>query len=282
MDFREPQSDETVNTGIGEVGGSQPPQQPSVLQPTLDSKPKGAKKPLLHFGRRKHKESSVTSPDSSEPKTLRASKLKLPRYFLRYWYIFALLLVGIIALVFWQVQRAQLETTWNNATDQYSRGDYEAAAKTLEGVSLPNDQERLQVYSQTMLATRDLEKALPGYLKLYEVSPDPTILLTTANIYSEQKKYEQAEKIYKDLIAGNAGYIQAYSNLGSLYLLQGKTTEAIAITKQGVEANKTSVVLHEMLVSMLLNDKSDPAFTEAVNALRLLNPNDPLLIAIEQ
>lgn len=84
---------------------------------------------------------------------------------------------------------------WKTATDYYRRADYDNAAKILNKVSMPKDAERLAIYAQTMLATRQLEKAAKSYEELYKLKKDPFAKLVLGNIYNEQKRYTDAAKI---------------------------------------------------------------------------------------
>lgn len=207
---------------------------------------------------------------------------KAGRFFKKYWYIIVILLLAVGGAIGWRVYQMNIDATWSKASDHYGRADYEAAAKLLEGMSMPTDEKRLIVYAQTMLATRQLDKALPAYTKLYELKKDPDVKIKIGNIYNEQKKYDEAAKAYKEIISANTAFVQAYVNLATLYKLQGKNQDAIETAKQGVKSNPNSVTMHELLVSMLLEDKESSDYKEAVKSLEKLNPSDPLLETLKQ
>lgn len=194
----------------------------------------------------------------------------------KYWYVFVVVIILVAALTGWLTYRSVQEANWNKALDYYGRADYAKAAKLLDGMAMPTDEKRLTAYAQTMLATRQLDKALPAYTKLYADKKDPAVKIIIGNIYNEQKKYDAAAATYSELIAANPGYIQAYVNLATLYKLQGKSDDAIAVAKKGVQANPKSVVLHELLISMLLEKKESPEYQQAVQSLKQLNPQDPI------
>ena len=181
----------------------------------------------------------------------------------------------------WQLRKNSASDKWKTATDYYRRADYDNAAKILNKVSMPKDAERLAIYAQTMLATRQLEKAAKAYTELYKVKKDPFAKLVLGNIYNEQKRYTDAEKIYKEIIASDPTYSQAYVNLSTMYKVQGNTTEAIATAQKAVDNNPNSVVLNELLVSMTMGDKKSAAYLKAVDQLKKLNPNDPLLKSLK-
>ena len=199
-----------------------------------------------------------------------------------YWYVVVVLIVVAAGVVAWLVQQASADATWQKATDDYGKADYASAAKLLENVAVPTDEKRLTVYAQTMLATRQLDKALPAYKSLYAMKKDPAIKIIIGNIYNEQKKYDEAAKTYRDIITANETYIQAYVNLSTLYKLQSKTQDAVDVAKQGVKANPNSATLYELLISMLLDDKGSTDYKEAVASLKKLNPSDPLLQTLKK
>ncbi|USN96646.1 MAG: hypothetical protein H6797_00375 [Candidatus Nomurabacteria bacterium] len=200
----------------------------------------------------------------------------------RYWYALVVLVVIVAGAIAWFVQQASADAAWQKATDDYGRADYAAAAKLLDNVAVPTDEKRLTVYAQTMLATRQLDKALPAYNSLYAKKKDPAVKIVIGNIYNEQKKYDEAAKTYRDIINANTTYIQAYVNLSTLYKLQSKTQDAIDVAKQGVKANPNSATLYELLISMLLDNQGSTDYKQAVATLKKLNPSDPLLQTLKK
>jgi len=215
------------------------------------------------------------SPSSGRPN-------KFVRFLKKFWYVFLILVIGIVAAVAWFSYTARVNAAWSKAADYHGKADYAEAAKLLNDMPLPSEDGRLQVYAQTMLATRQLDKALPAYRALYEKKKDPSVKIAIGNIYNEQKKYDEAEKTYRELITANDTFVQAYVNLSTLYKLQGKNKDAVDVAKQGVKANPNSVVLNELLISMLLEDKESEDFKQAVEALKKINPKSPIFEAIKQ
>jgi tetratricopeptide (TPR) repeat protein len=202
---------------------------------------------------------------------------KLGGFLLKYKFIIVVLVVALAGVVVWQYQRAASENNWKKVTDAYRRANYEEASKLIGDAKPPKDPERLAVYSQTMLATRQLDRAADGYKKLYDAKKDPFAKLVLGNVYNQQKKYDEAAKIYEDLIASNPSYAQAYVNLSTLYKVQSKDEKAIEIAQKAVKNNPNNTVLNELLVSMTMHDKNSKVYKDAVAQLKKLNPNDPLL-----
>lgn len=196
-------------------------------------------------------------------------------------YVIGLVIVAAIILT-WQMVRMGQEATWSRAMDYFARAEYEKAAKELNGVGVPSSSERLRVYAQTMLATRQLDKSLEAYGKLYALNKDPSDKLIIGNIYNEQKKYEEAIKVYREVITLNPNNVQAYVNIATVYKLNSNSGEAVKVANEGVEKNPNSVVMHELRVSMLMNDKTSSDYKEAVAALRKLNPQDQLLQSLNE
>lgn len=199
---------------------------------------------------------------------------------LKYLLIPVLLLTGII--FGWLFYQSSINMKWEKATDYYRRADYDAAANELKGLPIPSkDVDRLAIYSQTMLATRQLDNARDGYKQLYELKKDPFTKVVLGNIYNEQKRYDEATKIYKEVTVANPNYAQAYVNLATLHKLQGDNTKAVQVASDAVKNNPNNTVLLELLVSLTMTDKESPVFQEAVAKLKKVNPNDPLLELIE-
>lgn len=192
------------------------------------------------------------------------------------------LAVVLLLLLGWQAQRVTTNNNWKKATDYYRRADYQNAAKILNKMSLPKDSERLNVYAQTMLATQQLDKAATAYQKLYTVKKDPFAKLVLGNIYNQQKKYDEAAKIYQQLIDANPSYIQAYVNLATLYKLQNNNAKAISVAQKGAANNPSNATLAELVVSLTMEDKDSGDYKKALENLKKLNPKDPLLEAIKQ
>jgi tetratricopeptide (TPR) repeat protein len=201
-------------------------------------------------------------------------------YVRHYWYVGVAVLVIIVGLLAFAYMRARDIDMWASAQDAYTKADYAKSAEILKNVGIPSDATKLKVYAESMLATRQYDKALPAYEKLFDLKKDPDISIKIGNIYNEQKKYDQAEKAYQQVIADHPTYVQAYINLATLYKLQSRTDNAITAAKNGVKTNPKSVSLYELLVSMTMDKKDSEDYKNAVAKLKELNPSDQLLIVL--
>ncbi|NCD35126.1 MAG: tetratricopeptide repeat protein [Spartobacteria bacterium] len=206
---------------------------------------------------------------------------RLKKFIKRWWILLLVLVLVVAGTMGWLMYRQSQEQTWKNATDYYTRADYAKAASLLKQVGMPSEKDRLRVYAQTMLATRDLEKAEPAYKKLFEATKDPADKLALGNIYNEQKKYDQAIRVYQEVISNNKNSVQAYVNLTIVHKLQGNVKEATSVAKEAVANNPQNASVHELLVSMLMENKNTQEYKDAVAGLRALNPEDSLLQSID-
>lgn len=225
---------------------------------------------------------NVSPPPEKPKKTGRAKIKDLLKVLARFWYIILVLVIIGVGLIAWQVTYSNQESAWKRASDSFTRADYDAAYKEIEKMEIPTDTERLNIYGQTMLATRHLDMSLTAYQKLYEQKKDPSVKLIIGNIYNEQKKYDDAIKAYREVIAENKTNVQAYVNIATVYKLQGNASEAVKIAEEAVKQNPTSVTLLELKVSMLMENKSSSEYKNAVAELKKLNPQDPLLQALRE
>ncbi|RYX78669.1 tetratricopeptide repeat protein [bacterium] len=227
-------------------------------------------------------EGNVTPPPEKPKKGFTSKIVSVMRFLKRFWYIVIVILLVIAGLITWQVIYSNQESAWKRTNDQFARANYEAAYKEIENMAIPTDSERLRVYGQTMLATRHLDKSLAAYQKLYDQKKDPSVKLIIGNIYNEQKKYDEAIKAYREVIADNKTNVQAYVNIATVYKLQGNASEAAKVATEAVKENPTSVTLLELKVSMLMDNKNTPEYKAAVAELKKLNPQDPLLQSLRE
>ncbi|MEI7918322.1 MAG: tetratricopeptide repeat protein [Candidatus Saccharibacteria bacterium] len=199
----------------------------------------------------------------------------------KFWYIIVIIVAISVGFFVWRANVVNSDNAWARATAFYQKADYDNAAKEIANLPVPTDNARLKIYAQTMLAKRDLEKALPAYEKLYAATKEPNYKIILGNIYNEQKNYDKAASTYKEVIADNPGYTQAYVNLAILYKLQNKISEAMAIADSAVKSNPNNVTLLELKVSILMEDKTTDDFKTAVKDLAAINPQDPLLDSLK-
>lgn len=207
------------------------------------------------------------------PSSLRSAAVWAKKY---WWAVGAVIVVVAIAAA-WKFHTHQQTVNWQQATDYYRRADYKKAAPLLLNMSLPTDPEQLRIYGQTMQATNHTNEAIKAYQALYDQKKDPFAKLVLGNIYNQQKKYDKAAKAYKDLIDANPTYIQAYVNLATVYRLQQQNSKAIDTANQALQNNPNDVTLAELAVSLTADDPNSEAYHQAIERLKKINPEDPLL-----
>ena len=224
-------------------------------------------------------EKDLSAPEKQVHRTSFAKKVV--KFIKKQWIIMSVVLVLLAGFISWRIIVTNNDNAWAKAKDYFAVADYDNAKKQIGSMSVPDDSERLRIYAQTMLATRDLDKSLIAYKKLYDQTKDISVKLFIGNIYNEQKKYDEAIKIYREMITANPSNIQAYVNAATTYKLQGNRSGAIDIASEGVKNNATNVTIHELLVSMLMDDKTSKEYISALADLKTLSPNDPLVQALE-
>lgn len=230
-----------------------------------------------------------TNVQEQQPNATKSKVARVGHAAKEYWYILAVVVVVAgVAVVFAVIQQNQSHH-WAKAQDYFSRADYEKAAKELQGLSMPSDETRLVVYSRVMHATANndptnthYKNALAAYEKLYAMHKDPQVKILMANIYIQQKQYEQAAKMLNEVIAANPSFIQAYSNLATMYRVQGNNKQAIVVAKKGIDANPKDGTLRELLVGLLLDEKGSAAYNDAVTQLKTVYPSSHLLESLKQ
>ena len=217
-------------------------------------------------------------PDGVSVRDDRVSKKQTVKSYVRkFWYVLLLVILVIVTFVYIVLSHFSNEQDWQKATKLYETADYAKINELIGDKKAPNDDERLSMYAQTMHATGNLDKALVGYQKLDEKNPSPDMKIRIANIYNQKKQYDKAIQLYRDIVNQNPSYIQAYVNLATVQRLKGDNDGAAATASKGVENNPDSVVLHELRVSMLMEDKSTKEYKSAVKDLKRLDPKNQLI-----
>jgi tetratricopeptide (TPR) repeat protein len=156
----------------------------------------------------------------------------------RYWYVWMIMLVAVGILGLIEHRFVTRENAWKQAAVYYSQADYSKAAAELEDMPVPTSSKYLRVYSQAMLATGQLDKALAGYIRLHSITKDPATKLTIGNIYNKQQDTQAAADAYKAVIVLDSHNSQAYQNLAAVYKSVGMVDKAREIAAQGVQASK--------------------------------------------
>jgi tetratricopeptide (TPR) repeat protein len=142
---------------------------------------------------------------------------------------------------------------------------------------MPSDNEKLMIYGQAMLSVGEKEKAKKAFNTLYARNKDPFVKMLLGNIYNQDKDYDGAEKTYKEIIADNPNYVQAYVNLATLYRLRNDQVNALKTAQDGIKNNPKSVVLLELVVSLNMDNQQSKEFTDAVKSLKEVDPENKLL-----
>ncbi|KKP69937.1 hypothetical protein A2X44_01865 [candidate division CPR3 bacterium GWF2_35_18] len=171
---------------------------------------------------------------------------------------------------------------WNNAEDYYRQGNYQKASEIMLKFSIPEDTEKLGIYAQTMFATSHLDKAEIAYQKLYEKEKDPFAKMMLGNIANQNKDYEKAKTVYKELIESNPNYIQAYVNLATIYRIQQDQKNAVSITEEGISKNANATVLYELLLSIVINEPTSESYQKAYKKLKEINPQSAVIKSADE
>ncbi|OQB05185.1 MAG: Tetratricopeptide repeat protein [bacterium ADurb.Bin212] len=186
-----------------------------------------------------------------------------------------LLVLAFFGYRFWDSKNTI--NRWQSAEKYYREGNYEKASQYIGSNSLPDDPAKLSIIGQTMYSVGSIDKAIEAYRKSYEIKANPETKLMIANSYATKKEYDEAIKIYSELIDSNPNYIQAYINCSATYRYKSLKEKAIEVIQEGIKENPNSVLLYQTMVSMTANDKDSGEYKNAITNLEKLNPNDPLL-----
>jgi tetratricopeptide (TPR) repeat protein len=200
----------------------------------------------------------------------------------RFWYLIPILIIAAGIGAFVLAQHVSSDKNWSKATELYKNAKYEEVAKLIQGEPQPSEPARLEMYAQTMHATRKLDKALAAYRSMDKQNPSPDTKIRIANIHNQQEQYSEAATVYKQIIETNPTYVQAYVNLATMQKLQSQGAQAVETAKTGVSKNPESIVLHELQVSMLMDDTTSTEYKEAVASLKKLDPKNQLLKILNQ
>lgn len=184
-----------------------------------------------------------------------------------------LLLVGLWLAYFY----IYLPSRWRTANDYYRAANYTKAAAVIRRLPMPSDPHELNVYAQTMFSVSEMDKAKQAYQKHYDKTGDVQSLLMVGNVQQQQKKFEEAQATYRKVIAKNPTYIQAYANGAASYMLANKRPEALKMLTEGVAANPNATALYAMQVQLLRDEKESETYKQALEKLKLLDPQNSIL-----
>jgi tetratricopeptide (TPR) repeat protein len=191
----------------------------------------------------------------------------------KYLYVIAVIVLGVVLTVVLNVYKTS--NRWAKAEELYKGAEYSKIAELLSKESLPNETERLEIYAKSMMATKNYDKAYGAYEKINKDGNSLDAQLMMANIKTEQGKYEEAEKIYMEVIGKNDGFIQAYLNLASTYRIMDRAQMANSILTDGLKKNPNSISILEYLIS--INSQENDQYQVWKEKLRELDPENDLI-----
>ncbi len=121
-----------------------------------------------------------------------------------------------------------------------------------------------------------LNKPLNDYLEIQHYNSDRGFgLVNLANVQRDIGELGQAELLYIKAIEIEPHFENSYANLADLYRLQGKEDAALAILKQGIQAQPRSSALPYSLGLALLRAKQPQAALSYLHQAAKTAGNDP-------
>lgn len=102
---------------------------------------------------------------------------------------------------------------------------------------------------------------------------DATSWFYLANCYDNLDDFLHAKTAYLEVIKLRENYLDAYKNLGVLYLKSGQPKDAFEIAKKAIEINKEDYVFHYMAGTALLALKDNKNCIGYLETALELNPN---------
>ena len=122
----------------------------------------------------------------------------------------------------------------------------------------PDAIQTLMEMSKSYLALEQPEKALAHLDKAVESNPNNlTARGLTGEIYLLQKRYDEAETVFKELIRRNPKWSTPYRNLFNLHIVRGETEKAMAVLQEGIGATDDNSL--RFLLAGVYERKGDPA-----------------------
>lgn len=116
---------------------------------------------------------------------------------------------------------------------------------------------------------KEIDKADQGE----SVSNESIALKDRGNIHLGNNELDEAADCYRQAIAINAQYAEAYNNHGYVFQLQGKLDEAIAQYRKALEIKPTLLTAHQNLGFLLLSLGQKEAAEESLRKVIELDPN---------
>ena len=116
----------------------------------------------------------------------------------------------------------------------YNRNSLQEATKFFEDAIKKGCQDEIIFYNFASVCYKsgDKEKATALLQKGLEINPDcERILMLQANIFAEEKKFDQAAELYQRVIRVNRKYFDAYPSLAKIWISQGEYKKARKLLK---------------------------------------------------
>ena len=125
---------------------------------------------------------------------------------------------------------------------------------------------------------KNFDEAIRCYTEVISLKPDEINLSTTysnlGNLFSDLKRYNEAEIAYRKAIELNPAHATAYYNLGALLGDLKRTDEAEATFRKAIELNPSDAAAYSNLGNTLKDlkryDEAEAAYRKAIE----LNPSD--------
>ncbi len=100
----------------------------------------------------------------------------------------------------------------------------------------PDDTVKIREYANFLLAAHKPEKALKYYKMILDKNPERTdILLSVTSIYFNKGDYKKAEETTRQILRYDKNNLEAQYNLGVIFAVTGKKSEAEIIWKDLIE-----------------------------------------------
>jgi tetratricopeptide (TPR) repeat protein len=124
------------------------------------------------------------------------------------------------------------------AAANFRLGNYEAACELCEGLegSFSNNVNFLAMYAAILRRLMLVDRAEGVFNKALSIRPDaPDVLNNYSNLLIDQERYEEAERILKELVKKNPNYLDAVGNLERLELLRDDSKKPLQIKNDDEE-----------------------------------------------
>ncbi|MCL5036930.1 MAG: tetratricopeptide repeat protein [Chloroflexi bacterium] len=138
----------------------------------------------------------------------------------------------------------------------------------------------LKATIETSLALRcerrdDLRGALEHYRTAYELDPMPEYMAHQAQVLFELEKYEEAEKIFYDILARNPYNYQAILGIGKVYRELGFYDDAIRMLNKIAAGQEKKISAYLLLGNIFLERREYKYAMEFFNRAREMSPDTP-------